>query len=47
MAKGQANEVVGAEESKEKLELKRVFPVVAIVLIDLLGMTIIIPLMPF
>ncbi|MFC1996657.1 MFS transporter, partial [Chloroflexota bacterium] len=34
-------------DSQEKLEFKKILPVFVIVLIDLLGMTIIIPLMPF
>ncbi|HLE15768.1 MAG TPA: MFS transporter [Anaerolineales bacterium] len=37
---------VSAPEKEEKLDFKKIFPIFLIVLIDLLGMTIIIPLMP-
>jgi MFS transporter, DHA1 family, tetracycline resistance protein len=39
--------MAGSEENTEKLDFKKILPVLVIVFIDLLGLTIMIPLLPF
>lgn len=46
MAKTPEAVQIPPENSKDKLDFKRIFPIVIIVLVDLLGLTIIIPLLP-